>query len=199
MAAFQSRTSLKVLWMASGGDMKNIMLATALAATTFSLAAKAETDREEKEPNQFYLGVSMSMANYGDSEYQSDNKPDSTLLGGIVGYQPLSFLAIEGRESVLVSDRDERVKWNASLVSKWLIPIDYHFNIYGTLGYAGIKKDLPGDDDIEWAPSFGGGMRFRNNTPLMLDLEAEYLHEDSIAQEGDDGVISFNLNVYYTF
>ncbi|MBW3695980.1 hypothetical protein EK599_09750 [Vibrio sp. T187] len=179
--------------------MKRMALAAAILATTFSVAALAQEERKEKHPKMFYLGASLSMANFGDSQYQGDDKPDSTLLGGIVGFQPLNFLAIEGREYVRVSDRDERIKWYASVVSKWLIPIDYHFNIFGTAGYAGVKKDMVGDDDVVWAPTFGGGLRFRNNTPLMLDLEAEYLHEDSVAPAGDDGVISFNINVYYAF
>ncbi|MGF1756283.1 hypothetical protein L4C33_22195 [Vibrio makurazakiensis] len=184
--------------------MERVILFFALFIFSFSTSTYAQEaysgeEAYTKEIKSFYLGAGLSMANFSDSTYQDDNKPDSTLLGVIFGYQPFSFLAIEGREFVRVSSKDERIKWYGSVVSKWLIPIDYHFNIFGTLGYAGVKHESVNDDDLKWAPTVGAGLRFRNKSPLMLDLEVEYLDESAVAPAGDDGVVSFNLNVYYAF
>lgn len=175
--------------------MKHKISSAVLALSILSATAYAKQE-EEKEHSQLYLGAGFSMANYSDSAYRDDNKFDSTLAGVVFGYQPLSFFAIEGREYVRVSDKDKRVKWYAAVVSKWFIPLDYHFNLFGTLGYGAIGTY---SSETEWAPSIGFGMRFRNNTPLIFDLEAQYLKESSISPDGDDGALSLNLNVYYGF
>ncbi|TKF21043.1 porin family protein [Vibrio genomosp. F6] len=175
--------------------MKHPVSSIFLALSVISSLSYAQQE-EEKEYSQLYLGAGFSMANFSDSQYRDDDKFDSTLAGVVFGYRPLSFFAIEGREYIVVSDKDDRIKWHAGVVSKWFIPLDYHFNLFGTLGYSAIGTENHG---TEWAPSMGAGMRFRNNTPLIFDIEGQYVKESSIAPDGDDGAMSLNLSVYYGF
>lgn len=149
------------------------------------------------EFDRFYLGLGASFTEieYNGSDLVND-KTDNTALGVVFGYQPSRNIAFEIRDLLTVSERVDIYDGQGSLLIRGIIPIHPYFNVYGIGGMSLVFAD--GFDDKDTDLTYGIGMRFRNSTPLVLDVEYQHLYEGNFRGLTLD-MSSVNLNILYGF
>ncbi|EKO3929439.1 porin family protein [Vibrio fluvialis] len=174
--------------------MKSPLLGLGLGLLVVSSASVASTDNFDR----FYIGAGTSFTELDSDNYAivSDNKSDVTAMGIVFGYQPIKYFAVEGRELFRVSRHDEIYDTQASLLARGILPIHEYFNFYAVAGLSLIAKD--GFDEHGTDFTYGIGMRIKNRTPFILDVEYRMLYDDSF--DGIDMELrSINLNFLYGF
>jgi opacity protein-like surface antigen len=117
-------------------------------------------------------------------------------VGVVFGYQPLSYLAVEVRDLFTVSERVHVHDGQGALLVRGTIPIHPYFNVYGIAGTSVIFTS--GFDDTDTDITYGIGLRFRNSSPLILDLEYQHLYEGNFQGVQRD-MSAFNMNILYGF
>ncbi|WP_172562138.1 outer membrane beta-barrel protein [Vibrio furnissii] len=174
--------------------MKSSFVAIGLGLIVVSSGSVASTDNFDR----FYIGLGASFTELESESYDivSEDKADVTSLGLVFGYQPIKYFAIEGRELFRVSRHDDLYDTQASLLARGILPIHEYFNFYAVAGLSLLAKD--GFDEHGTDFTYGVGMRIKNRTPFILDVEYRMLYDDTF--DGIDMELrSINLNFLYGF
>ena len=177
--------------------MKKILLSSALlfGAIAYAGGDYIPTVEPVQQPvaaataSNFYAGMGLSaMTTYGKKQDWFSETTGQDRTGGIVGilgYQFIPNLAIEGRLGVGIFSGDYSESTNASIFLKPSYNVTEDVKVYGLLGFGWVKIDgKKGYSDIakSTSPQFGLGASYRVKENIDIFADYSWLLHDKKAK-----------------
>lgn len=162
-----------------------------LVVSSVSAASSDNFDR-------FYIGLGSSFTNLKSDSRSivSEDTSDVTALGVVFGYQPVKYFAVEARDLYRVSNYTDVYDTQSSILARGILPFHDYFNVYAVAGLSLITADNLDHHDTDF--TYGIGMRIKNRSPILLDVEYRMLYDNTF-NGVDMKLRSFNLNFLYGF